>query len=394
MEVLQKGKNWTSIVFLITTFCLGMTEFVVTGLLTQFSVDLNVDISVTGMLLGMYALGVAVLGPLLHMMTIRVSPKKLLVGYMVVFILSNAAAAAAPNFEVLLVSRMLSAAIHAPYFGVAMLVAVRLAKPGQAPRAMSLVNAGVTIALLIGVPFGSYLGGVFEWRYVFWFVVVLSSLSLLGLIFAIPDQKPEKAPDLRSELRMFKNRHVLLIMAVVLLGYSGVFAAYTFTEPMLREISGFSVLGVTTGLFLWGLGAVCGNYLSGKIKQHNLTFWLIAALIMLAFVMSLFTQLLVFPIVAFSLCFLLGFGTFGTIPILNSKIVLAAREAPSMSGTIAASTVNMANFLGATLGTFLVNSGVSFTGLTWFSTGIVLLGILISSLMFQLEKRSYFTTSA
>ncbi|MCY8230908.1 MFS transporter [Priestia filamentosa] len=390
MSRFSASRNIILTVFMISTFAIGMTEYVVTGLLTQFAEDLHVNVSTTGLLLSVYAISVAIFGPLLRIATIRLPSKPLLLGLMGLFIISNIIAATAPNFQVLVLSRLLSAVMHAPFFGLCMSIAFTLSTPEKGTRAIAAVQGGLTIAIMLGVPFGSYLGGIFDWRYVFWFVALLGFISLIGLILVVPNQKVGVAPNLRSELKIFKNRNVLLVLAIIVFGFSGVFTAYTFTEPMLTQIAGFNVTNITIGLFVFGVGAVIGTFASGKIPPHLLTERLMMVLIGLAAVLALFTFLIPFKFVAFVMCFLFGAGTFGTTPILNAKIILAGKEAPSLSGTIAASIFNLANSIGATLSTVFLNVGASFTLITLIASGMILFGLVLTFVTHKVEDKSLF----
>lgn len=368
-----------------------MTEYVVTGLLTQFAKDLNVELATTGLLLSVYAISVAVFGPILRIATIRIPPRPLLIAFMALFIASNIIAALAPNFTVLLLSRLFSAIMHAPFFGLSMSVAFSITEPAKRPSAIAAVQGGLTIAIMVGVPLGSYIGGIFDWRLVFWFIALLGMVSLIGIILTVPNEKYTVVPKLRKELRIFKNKNVLLVLAIIVLGFSGVFTAYTFLEPMLRESAGFGVGGVTLGLFLFGIGAVIGNFTSGRIPPHLLTQRLILVLGILAVVLALFTFMLQSTLLALMMCFLFGAGTFGTTPILNSKIILAGTEAPSLSGTIAASVFNLANCIGAVLGSLLLNQGSSFTLITLIAAGMILFGLLLAVITDKVEDKSLFT---
>jgi len=390
MMRLNFSRKWVLTVFMLGTFAVGMTEYVVTGLLTQFAEDLNVSVSTTGLLLSAYAISVAIFGPLLRMITIRFSPKPLLIGLMAVFVFSNIIAATAPNFDVLLLSRLLSAAMHAPFFGLCMTLAINMSAPDKRTGAIAAVQGGLTIAVMLGVPFGSYLGGILEWRSVFWFMAILGVITLFGLALVTPNTKPAEAPQLKKELRMFKNKNVLMVFAIIIFGYSGVFTAYTFTEPMFREFAGFGVTGVTAGLFSFGLGAVVGNFASGKIREDRLTEQLMIALGALAVVLALFTFLLQFSALALVISFLFGAGTFGTTPILNSKIILPAKEAPLLSGTIAASVFNLANFIGATLGTLLLQDGLTYRMITLVAAGMIAFGLILTIVTHRIEDKSLF----
>lgn len=387
---LEFSRKWILVVFMIGTFSVGMTEYVVTGLLTQFAEDLNVAVATTGLLLSAYALSVAAFGPLLRMITIKFPAKPLLVGLMVVFIISNIIAATAANFEILLLSRLFSATMHAPFFGLCMSVAVHISPPYKRTSAIAAVQGGLTIAIMLGVPFGSYLGGLFDWRSVFWLMAILGGITLVGLLVVTPNVKTTTAPQLKKELHIFKNKNVLLVIAIIVFGFSGVFTAYTFMEPMIRTFSGFGVTGITVALFFFGLGAVIGNFASGKVQENRLNEKLMMTLGMLAIVLVLFTFALQSPVLALIICFLFGAGTFGSTPLLNSKIILAATEAPMLSGTIAAAVFNIANFIGATLGTLLLDHGLTYTAITFVAACIIIFGLLLTFIMHKIEdKPSY-----
>lgn len=387
---LNISKKWILFVFMIGTFSVGMTEYVVTGLLTQFAEDLNVEVSITGLLLSAYAISVAVFGPLLRMITIKFSSKPLLVGLMVIFIVSNIIAATAVHFEVLLLSRLLSATMHAPFFGLCMSLAVHISAPNKRTGAIAAVQGGLTIAVMLGVPFGSYLGGIFDWRSVFWLMAILGIITLVGLIFVAPNVQSTGTPQLKKELRMFKNKNVLLVIAIIIFGYSGVFTAYTFMEPMIRTFAGFGVTGVTVTLFSFGLGAVIGNFVLGKARENRLTEQLMVTLGGLAIVLIFFTFLLQSSALAPLVSFLFGAGTFGTTPILNSKIIIEAAEAPMLSGTVAASVFNVANFAGATFGTLLLDNGLTFTMITFIAAGILVFGVFLTLVTNKVEDKSLF----
>lgn len=377
-------------IFMLGTFAIGMTEYVVTGLLTQFAEDLNVDISTTGLLLSVYAISVAIFGPLLRIMTIKYSPKPLLLWFMAIFFISNMIAANAPNFEILLLSRLLSATMHAPFFGVCMNLAVRISAPAKRTSAISAVQGGLTIAVMLGVPFGSFLGGVLDWRLVFWFIAIIGLLTFIGLAIVTPNAKPVEAANLKKEIRNLKNINVLMVIAIIVFGLSGIFTAYTFIEPMLREIAGFDIKGVTFGLFFFGLGGVVGNIASGKIRPSRLTSWLIVSLGAFSIILALYTFLIQHALLAIVMSFLFGAGAFGLAPILNAKIIIAAPEAPSLSGTVAASVFNLANCIGATLGSFLLDAGLVYTVITMVAAAMMLLGMILAIVMFKVEDRSLF----
>ncbi|WP_462422293.1 MFS transporter [Salinicoccus sp. Marseille-QA3877] len=375
---------------MIGTFAVGMTEYVVTGLLTQFAIDLNVEIATTGLLLSVYALSVTVFGPVIRLLTLRFSPKLLLIILTSIFIVSNIVAATAPNFEVLLLSRLLSATMHAPFFGVMMSLAMAISEPHKKTGAVALVNGGLVISVMIGVPFGSFIGAAMSWRTVFWIIVLLGIITLIGLILTTPNYKIKNAPRIMDELTVFKDKNVLLLIFTIIFGYSGVFTAYTFLEPMLRDITGMGNFGVAFSMLMFGTFAVIGNFSSGNIQPSRLTFTVTMTFLFLGIVLIFFTFMLENQVLAFIASGLFGLGTFGISPMLNSKIIFAAITAPALAGTLAASVFNLANSIGATLGSLLLSNGLNYTQITIIAGIMLFFGVICMVITHFIEDKNRF----
>lgn len=384
------SRNVIIAVFMIGTFAVGMTEYVVTGLLTQFAIDLNVEIATTGLLLSVYALSVTVFGPVIRLLTLKFSPKLLLLILISIFIISNIVAATAPNFEVLLLSRLLSATMHAPFFGVMMSLAMAISAPHKKTGAVALVNGGLVISVMIGVPFGSFIGAALSWRTVFWIIVLLGIITLIGLMLVTPNYKIKEAPRIMDELTVFKDRNVLLLIFTIIFGYSGVFTAYTFLEPMLRDITGMGNFGVAFSMLMFGTFAVIGNFSSGNIQPSRLTFMVTLTFLFLGIVLIFFTFMLENQILAFIASGLFGLGTFGISPMLNSKIIFAAITAPALAGTLAASVFNLANSIGATLGSVLLSNGLGYTQITIIAGFMLFFGVICMIITHFIEDKKRF----
>lgn len=374
-------------IFMLGTFTVGMAEYVVTGLLTQISDDMHVSISSAGLLVSVYAISVAVIGPFMRIFTMKVHAHRLLPVLVAIFIVSNLVGMLAPNFNVLLLSRLMSAAMHAPFFGVCMSVAAAVAPPAKKPQAIALVQAGLTIAVMIGVPFGSFLGGLANWRVVFGIMIILAVITMLGMMKFTPHVSLSAEANISKELTVFKNPHILIVIAIIVFGYSGVFTTYTFMEPMIHEYAPFKIIGLTVCLFLFGLGGVIGNLVTGSIPEHALTKYLFYTFFLLFITIILFVTFVHYAVLALLICFLFGFGTFGTTPLLNSKIILSAHEAPLLASTLAASIFNVANFIGAILGSILLSIGLPYMTITFISGGIIILGIILNTVNNVYEKK-------
>lgn len=374
-------------IFMLGTFTVGMAEYVVTGLLTQISNDMHVSISSAGLLVSVYAISVAVIGPFMRIFTMKVHAHRLLPVLVAIFIVSNLVGMLAPNFNVLLLSRLMSAAMHAPFFGVCMSVAASVAPPAKKPQAIALVQAGLTIAVMIGVPFGSFLGGLANWRVVFGIMIILAVITMLGMMKFTPHVSLSAEANISKELTVFKNPHILIVISIIVFGYSGVFTTYTFMEPMIHEYAPFKIIGLTVCLFLFGLGGVIGNLVTGSVPEHDLTKYLFYTFFLLFITIILFVTFVHYAILALLICFLFGFGTFGTTPLLNSKIILSAHEAPLLASTLAASIFNVANFIGAILGSILLSIGLPYMTITFISGGIIILGIILNTVNNVYEKK-------
>ena len=374
-------------IFMLGTFTVGMAEYVVTGLLTQISDDMHVSISSAGLLVSVYAISVAVIGPFMRIFTMKVHAHRLLPVLVAIFIVSNLVGMLAPNFNVLLLSRLMSAAMHAPFFGVCISVAAAVAPPAKKPQAIALVQAGLTIAVMIGVPFGSFLGGLANWRVVFGIMIILAVITMLGMMKFTPHVSLSAEANISKELTVFKNPHILIVISIIVFGYSGVFTTYTFMEPMIHEYAPFKIIGLTVCLFLFGLGGVIGNLVTGSVPEHALTKYLFYTFFLLFITIILFVTFVHYAVLALLICFLFGFGTFGTTPLLNSKIILSAHEAPLLASTLAASIFNVANFIGAILGSILLSIGLPYMTITFISGGIIILGIILNTVNNVYEKK-------
>ena len=351
-------------VLMICAFSIGTTEYVVTGVLTHIAQDLGVTIAAAGLVVSMYALGVAVFGPLMTTLSVKLPRKPMLLLFMLVFIISNIISATAPNFAVLLVSRVTSAFIHGPFFALAFVMASELVEPRKRVQAIAAVNGGLTIAIMIGVPFGAYLGSLIEWRLVFWLIAFLGVIGMIGLLICAPNTKPEQTPRIKQELSVFKHKQVLLTIAIIIFGYSGVFTAYTYIEPLLRSITGFGGLGIMISLFFFGMGSVIGNFSTPKLAGGNVTRTLIYVFAVLTVILLLFPLATPYAITAVLVIGLFGAGAFGTTPLLQSKIVMAAKEGPTIAAAASVSAFNLANASGAYIGGIVLDANL---GYTWLS---------------------------
>ncbi|MEC1753205.1 MFS transporter [Bacillus mojavensis] len=390
MSIKNPSVKFIIFVLMICTFSIGYTEYAVMGILTSIANDFHIHVSSAGLLVTAYAASVCVTGPLVTIVSVKLPRKPVLLGLMGIFILSNLLSALAPNFAVLAVSRILSASIHGAFFAIAMVFASEMVPPEKRAAAAASMNGGLTVALMLGVPFGSYLGDVLNWRVVFSIITVLGVIGFLGLMATVPNRKPKVIPMLMNEWGVFKHKQVLYSFGITILGYSGVFIAYTFIEPILRNSAGFSTVGITGALFAYGLGGVAGNFFAGKVPLPLLTRTMIGVMIGLIGVLAVFPYIAVYPAAAIFGTFLFGACAFGTPPLLQTKVLSSSENGTTIAAAVSVSAFNLANALGAWIGGIILSGTGSYS---WLFAGGALMtacGLVLSTFAYLSEKKSVY----
>lgn len=387
LEASQSGKRGafplSLLCLTIGAFAIGMTEFIIMGLLPNVATDLNVSIPQAGQLITGYALGVAVGAPILTVFTHKIPQKKLLVLLMCIFIIGNALSVIAPTYGLLISARILTAFAHGTFLGVGSIMATRLVAPERRAGAVSVVLAGLTIANIIGVPFGTFIGQQLGWRSSFGAITILGIISLIGIIRFIP-VLPQGAPaNLAQQFRNLVRPQVLLVLLVGAMGCGSLFAVFTYITPMLVDISGFAEQNVTWILVLFGFGVTLGNMVGGRLADWKLMPSLIVNFGILAVLLAALTLTLENPYLAVITIFFWGVAAFGIMPGLQIRIMNMTREAPLLATTSSHSAFNLGNAGGAYLGGY----AITHTGLISVPlyaaviAGLGLLGLLYSLFM-------------
>ncbi|WP_424135905.1 MFS transporter [Roseomonas chloroacetimidivorans] len=340
-------------------FGIGVTEFVIMGLLLEVSADLGVSIAAAGLLISGYALGVVLGAPLLTAATAGMARKRVLLGLMVIFTIGNAACALAPSYGVLMAARVLTAFAHGTFFGVGSVVATGLVAPERRASAIAIMFTGLTIANILGVPFGTWLGQHFGWRATFWAVTLIGVVALAVIALMIPrDEGAQEASDWRADLRAMARGPVLLGLATTTLGFGGVFAVFTYIAPMLTRMAGFSDAAVSPILLVFGGGLVLGNLLGGKLADRNLGRTVMGTLVALALVLGLMTFALHSQIGAILFVGLLGATGFATVAPLQMWVLQRAEGAgQSLASSLNIAAFNLGNALGASVGGVVIDHG-------------------------------------
>ncbi|KQY54646.1 MFS transporter [Lysobacter sp. Root494] len=373
----------------IGAFGIGTTEFVIMGLLLQVAADLKVTIASAGLLISGYALGVFVGAPLLTAATSRLPRKAALVELMVIFTLGNLACALAPNYEVLMAARVLTSLAHGTFFGIGAVVATSLVAADRKASAISIMFTGLTVATLLGVPAGAWLGLHFGWRATFWAVAAIGVLATAIIAAFVPkDDGDHGGIAIREEAKVLARPQVLLGLAATVLGYAGVFAVFTYIQPMLTRISGFSESAVSPILLVFGVGMIVGNLVGGKLADRRLLPTLVGSLALLALVLGAMTFALHNAVAAVLFTGLLGAAAFATVAPLQLRVLQQAQGAgESLASSFNIAAFNLGNAIGAWLGAAVIDRGPGLGAIPWFAALLTVGGLAIVLWSVRLETK-------
>ncbi len=369
-------------------FGIGTTEFVIMGLLMQVATDLQVSIAATGLLISGYALGVFVGAPLLTAVTGRMPRKAVLVALMVVFTLGNLACALAPNYTVLMIARVITSLAHGTFFGVGAVVATGLVAEDRKASAISIMFTGLTVATLLGVPAGAWLGLHYGWRSTFWAVTAIGVIATIVIATLVPKDRGDAVPmAFREELKAVARPQVLLGLLMTVLGFGGMFTVYTYIQPLLTEVAGFADAAVSPILLVFGVGMIVGNLLGGKFADRRLLPALLGTLIALTAVMGLMTFVLHSQWAMVLFVGLLGAAAFATVSPLQLWVLQKATGAQSLASSLNIGAFNLGNAFGAWLGGVVIVHGPGLEALPSVAALVPLSAFLVALWAIALERR-------
>ncbi|KYN84559.1 MFS sugar transporter [Vibrio cidicii] len=376
----------------LSAFAIGTTEFVIVGLIPTMAADLAVSIPSAGLLVSLYALGVAIGAPVLTALSGKWNRKYVLLAVMSLFVIGNLLAWQAPGYNTLILARILTGLAHGVFFSIGSTIATGLVPKEKAASAIALMFTGLTVALVTGVPLGTYIGQTFGWQATFLIVALLGLIALIGSAFLVPNNlKQPAAAKFSSQLRVLTQPRLLLVYAITALGYGGTFTAFTFLAPILQQEAGFSASAISIIMLVYGVSVAIGNLWGGKmadkmgpVKALTIIFTGLAAILVV------FNFTAVHPMAAVATILLWGAFAFGNVPGLQVYVVkLAEQYAPDAVDV--ASGLNIAAFnVGIALGSWGGGVIVAKAGLMhtpWVGALIVLLALALTRLSGRLDKR-------
>ncbi|WP_308467940.1 MFS transporter [Rathayibacter soli] len=368
-------------------FGIGLTEFVIVGLLPEIAIDFQVNESGVAILIWGYAVSVAVGAILLTAAVTRLPRKTVLVGLMVLFIVGNFVSAISGTFELMLTGRILAGLMHGAFFGIGSVVASGMVRPEKSGTAIAVMLSGLSIANVLGVPFGTFVGQNLGWRSTFWLIAIIGLVALIGIVIAVPQPRTATEANLRKQLSVFRRPQVWYSAVITILGWGGMFCAFTYVAFTLTSVTGFSTTAVPLLLVAFGIGSVIGNLIGGKAGDKNLNKTLIVALSSLTVVLGVFA-LTVGSKVMSVICLVLmaGFG-FAISPTSQMRILSFASDAPTMASGANIAAFNVGNALAAGIGGLAITAGLGFASPIWIGAGLSGTGLLILLLASRLALR-------
>ncbi|CAN7751375.1 MFS transporter [Bradyrhizobium sp. LjRoot220] len=377
-------------------FGIGVTEFVIMGLLIEVGTDFGVSISAAGLLISGYALGVVVGAPIMTIATGKWPRKTVLLVLMAVFTLGNAACALAPDYWSLMAARVLTAFAHGTFFGVGSVVATTLVAPNKKASAIAIMFTGLTVANILGVPFGTWLGQAYGWRSAFSAVTLVGLMALVIIAFFVPkDKAAPAASNLRNDLAVLARPQVLMGLLTTVLGWVGVFAVFTYIAPILIRISGFSESAVSPILLVFGGGLLVGNLLGGRLADRWLIPALLGSILTLAAVLLLMTFAAHNQIAVVMFVALLGAAAFATVPPLQMWVLEKADGAgQSLASSFNIAAFNLGNAIGAWLGGVVIDHGPGLGAVPWVAALVPFAAAGVAALAIHGDRRRRLTVVA
>lgn len=381
------------IALFLAAFAFGTAEFVIAGVLPDVAEGLGVSIPVAGYLVSGYAVGIAIGGPLLAVITKKMSRKTLILLLGGVFTFGQVLCAVAPNFELLMAARVLVSVVHGAYFGIAAIVAVGLVPPERRGFAVALILSGLTVSNILGVPGGTAIGNAIDWRATFWAVGALGLISTIAVALFLPSAAGQFSTtgSLLREFKALGRQQVITSLAIAILVMIGQYSLFTYIAPLLLEVTGLEAGIVPWVLLLYGVGATIGVFIGGRLADWKLMPSLIAILGTQAIAFTALYLVSPYPAVMAVMVVVWGGVNFAFGSPLQSRILAWAGDAPNLASALIPTGFNIGIAIGAVLGSTLLASGFGYRNLPLIGTMALILSVLIAVYSYWLELRSSHT---
>ncbi len=388
--------KWALLSLAIGSFGIGMTEFVIMGLLPDIASDLLPSLwrtsqedalSQAGWLVSLYALGVVVGAPTIAGFAARFPRHRVMIVLAVALTVFNALTVVLPTFELVGASRFLAGLPHGAYFGIGALVAAEVMGPGNRAKGVAFILTGLTVANVVGVPLGTFLGQQFGWRAAFAVVALVFAAATVCIAVFVPEHPGTPGRTMRQELGVFRIGQVWFTLGVGAIGFGGFFAVYSYIAPLVTEVSGSPAWVVPIVLVLMGLGMTAGNLVGGHLADIDLRRTLLAGLAAMAVMFAVLALVSSWIILLALLVLVVGFVSSVLSPTIQTRLMDVAGDNQSIAAAMNHSALNIGNSLGAFLGGAVIAAGWGFTAPSWTGAVLAVAGLLIALLSYRVEAR-------
>ncbi|WP_114700346.1 MFS transporter [Psychrobacter proteolyticus] len=377
----------------LSAFAIGTTEFVIVGLVPTIAADLGVSLPSAGLLVSLYAVGVAIGAPILTALTGRWNRKIVLMSLMGLFVIGNLLAWQAPSYETLILARILTGLAHGVFFSIGSMIATSLVSKEKEASAIAIMFTGLTVALVTGVPLGTWIGQHFGWRATFLVVSVLGLIALIGSAILVPKNLKKSIPaTFKEQLQVIVKPQLLLVYLMTILGYGGTFTAFTYLAPILEQQTKFAPSAIGLIMLVYGVSVAIGNIWGGKLADKRGPISALSIIFSaLSVILLLFTFTMQSKIAAVLTILVWGAFAFGNVPGLQIYVVKQA-ERYTPNAVDVASGLNIAAFnIGIALGSIIGGSVVenmSLQDTAWIGAVISLMALAVTRYSGLRDKRA------
>lgn len=387
---------WALLSLAIGSFGIGMTEFVVMGLLPNiaqellpvaWAADSEDAIAHAGWLISLYALGVVVGAPTIAGAVARFPRHRVMIVLALALTVFTTFTVVAPTFETVALSRFLAGLPHGAYFGIGALVAADLLGPGKRAQGVAFVLTGLTIANVVGVPLGTLLGQQFGWRAAFLVVAGVFALATAAIWITVPHHAGHPGRRMRDELRVFRIGQVWFTLGIGAIGFGGFFAMYSYIAPMVTELAGAPEWSVSVVLVIVGIGMTVGNIVGGRLADRDLKRWLLRGLSALGISCALLALTAAWLPALIAFAFAVAFAGSALSPSIQTRLMDVAGDNQSIAAAMNHSALNIGNSLGAFLGGAVIAAGFGFAAPAWVGAVLAAGGLVIALASFRMQRQ-------
>ena len=378
-----------TIALILGGVAIGTTEFVTMGLLPEIAAGVGVDIPTAGHTISAYAAGVVIGAPLLAVLGATWPRKALLIGRMVAVPLGNLLSAIAPDYGLLVGARLLAGLPHGAFFGVAALVAVDLARSGQAGRAVGRGMLGIPIANVLGVPGATWLGQAYGWRTAYVLVAVIGFATVALIAYAVPHLPADPTRTVRSELSALTSVQVWLTLGVGAVGFGGIFAMYSYIAPTVTEVTGLPASAVPIFLLVYGVSGLIGNIVAGRMGDWSVIRSIVIGLAGIGVALGVFAAVASYAVAALVVLALISVLASVLVINLQLRLMQVAGSAQTLAAASNHAALNLANALGAWLGGLVIAAGFGYRAPSVVGVGLAALGLVILGISLLIHRRDH-----